>query len=155
MHLVYLISSLQMTFSYLARPHFRKLQFWTNVLVNLWHGLGQKVNTEKSSVHFSKNFRGQPMVAILDQLRLKKLPSKAKHLGLPLLIPRAKVGVANEIKAKFLQKISGWKAKTLSQAGRTCMIKPAAGSIPSYLLSFYSMPQNWCRDIDRELKNFW
>ncbi|KAB1226409.1 hypothetical protein CJ030_MR1G029182 [Morella rubra] len=41
----------------------------------------QKVNREKSSVHFSKNFRGQPVVAILDQLRLKKLPSKAKHLA--------------------------------------------------------------------------
>lgn len=78
---------------------------------------GQKENRDKSSVHFSKKFRGHPIVSILDQLNLKKLPTKAKHLGFPLLIPRAKVGVATEIKEKFLYKITGWKAKVLSQAG--------------------------------------
>lgn len=63
---------------------------------------GQKVNRDKSLVHFSKNFLEQAMVSILDQLCLKKLPTKVKYLGLPFLIPKAKVGVANEIKAKFL-----------------------------------------------------
>ncbi|KAB1205912.1 hypothetical protein CJ030_MR7G027903 [Morella rubra] len=116
---------------------------------------GQKVNRDKSFVHFSKKFHGQAAITILDQLGLKRLPSKAKHLGLPLLIPRAKGEVAAEIKEKFLNKIKGWKAKTFSQAGRTMMIKAVASTMPSYLWSFYSMPQTWCRDIDLELKNFW
>lgn len=51
---------------------------------------------------------------ILDQLALKQLPPKAKHLGLPLLFPRAKVSAVDEIKSKFFQKIASWKAKTLS-----------------------------------------
>lgn len=86
---------------------------------------------------------------------MKKLSSKAKHLGLPLLIPRAKVSVAKDIKERFLQKISGWKAKVLSQAGRTMLVKAVASAIPSYLLSFYSMPNSWCKDMDRDLKKIW
>ncbi|KAB1225192.1 hypothetical protein CJ030_MR1G016594 [Morella rubra] len=115
---------------------------------------GQKVNRAKSSVHFSKNLRGQPLVAIMDHLQLRKLPSKAKHLGLPLIIPRSKGEAAVEIKEKFLKKITGWKAKILSQAGRTMMIKAVAGAIPSYFLGYYAMPNAWCKDLDRFLKNF-
>lgn len=83
----------------------------------------QKVNQEKSSVHFSKNFRGHVILPILDLLHLKKLPLKAKHLGLPLLIPRARVKVMDGFKEKFFQKISGWKAKVLSQARHTTLIE--------------------------------
>lgn len=62
---------------------------------------GQKLNKDKSSVHFSKNFRGSVIIPILDQLRLKKLPPKAKHLGLPLLIPRGCMNAVMDIKEKF------------------------------------------------------
>lgn len=48
---------------------------------------GQKLNNSKSSIHFSKNFQGQPALHIMDMLDLKRRPSKAKHLGLSLLIP--------------------------------------------------------------------
>lgn len=117
--------------------------------------LRQKVNREKSSVDFSKNFQGQQIIPILEQLQLRRLPSKAKHLGLPLLIPQAKVAVALEIKERFIQKITGWKAKMLYQAGRTMLIKTVAGAIPSYLLSYYSMSPSWCKEANREFKNFW
>ena len=115
----------------------------------------QKVNKAKSSVHFSKNFRRQAILTILDHLRLKKLPPKAKHLGLPLLIPRDRGRVVEEIKIKFFQKISGWKAKVLSQAGRTMLIKSVASAILSYLMGFYSLPSSWCKDMDRVSKKIW
>lgn len=98
--------------------------------------VGQKVNREKSSIHFSKNFRGQHIILILDQLQLKQLPSKAKHLVLPLIIPQTKAPAAIDIKERFMQKITGWKVKVLSQAGRTMLVKAVAGVIPSYLQSF-------------------
>lgn len=105
-------------------------------------------------MHFSKKFRGQAILSILDKLHLKKLPSKAEHLGLPLLFPRARMRAVEDIKEKFFTKILGWKAKTLSQAGRTVMIKAVATVVPSYLMSFYLLPQNWCKEINRVLKNF-
>lgn len=117
--------------------------------------LGKKLKRDKSSVHFSKNFQGQAILSILDQLRLKKLPPKAKHLRLPLLFPRAWMRAVEDIKEKFFSKISGWKVKMLSQAGRMVMIKAVATALPSYLMSFYLLPQSWCKEIDRALKNFW
>lgn len=115
----------------------------------------QKVNKSKSSVYFSKNFREQAILSILDQLDFKKLPPKAKHLGFPLLVPRARARAVDEIKAKFLQKISAWKAKILSQAGRTVMLKSVANAIPSYLMNFYLLPKSWCNELDRVTKDFW
>lgn len=61
----------------------------------------------------------------------------------------------DDVKEIFFQKIAGWKAKVLSHTGRTMLIKYVASAIPSYLMSFYSMPLQWCKDIDKALKNFW
>ncbi|KAB1205592.1 hypothetical protein CJ030_MR7G017764 [Morella rubra] len=69
------------------------------------HLKGIKVACEAPSIShflFADDFLLSATVPILDQLCLKKLPTKAKHLGLPLIIPQAKVGVAAEMKVKFL-----------------------------------------------------
>lgn len=35
------------------------------------------------------------------------------------------------------------------------LIKSVASVIPSYFMSFYSLPQSWCQEFDRVPKNFW
>lgn len=82
----------------------------------------KKINKEKSSIHFSSNFQGQQLLSILDYFGLKKLPAKAKHLGLPFLIPRSKGMNLKEIKQKFMGEIAGWQVKFLSQAGRSSFV---------------------------------
>lgn len=56
-----------------------------------------------------------------------------KYLGLPLFIGRAKKKAFEEVKAKVLSKVAGWKVKALSQAGRTTLIKAVATSMPLYV----------------------
>lgn len=114
----------------------------------------QKINKEKSSIHFSSNFQGQQLLSILDYFGLKKLPAKAKHLGLPLLIPRSKGMTLKEIKQKFMVKIAGWQVKFLSQAGRSTLIRSVATAIPTYPLGSFLMPQSWCHDLDKALQLF-
>lgn len=116
---------------------------------------GQKVSTEKSTIHLSRNLDSQEALAISDLLQLQRLPDKAKHLRLPLLIPRSKSVAIEGIKEKLLSKISGWKMKLLSQASRTTMIRAVASAIPAYPLNFFLMPQSWCAEIDIALRNFW
>lgn len=67
----------------------------------LWSG--KKVNKEKFFVHFSnKNFHGQGIIPIINLLEQKMLQSKAKHLRLPLLIPRSRTRAVKEFEGLAL-----------------------------------------------------
>jgi hypothetical protein len=52
-------------------------------------------------------------------------------------------------------KIEGWRAKTLSQAGRGVLIKAVAAAIPFYAMSTFLLPKIFCRKLDQLFKNFW
>lgn len=54
-----------------------------------------------------------------------------------------------------MQKVAGWKMRTLSQAGRTTMIKAVALALPQYCMTTFLLPKGWCEDIDHLLKDFW
>jgi hypothetical protein len=47
------------------------------------------------------------------------------------------VGALKDILEKVSGKIEGWRAKTLSQAGRTVLFKSVDASIPSYVMSSF------------------
>lgn len=67
----------------------------------------------------------------METLNLERLSPKAKHLCLPLiLIPYSWGQVVEDLKDKLLRKISGWKAKLLSQAGHTALIKYVTAAVP-------------------------
>jgi hypothetical protein len=54
-----------------------------------------------------------------------------------------------------MNKIEGWRAKTLSQAGRTVLIKATAVAIPSYTMSTFMLTVSICKTLDRSFKNLW
>lgn len=116
---------------------------------------GQKINRSKSFIHFSKNFSGSAILPICELLHLKTMPVKAKHLGLPLLIPRSKISALADLKERLFTKLSGWKAKVLSQAGQATLIRSVASSLPAYTLTFFAAPTTWCAEVDKGLKKFW
>jgi hypothetical protein len=51
--------------------------------------------------------------------------------------------------------MEGWRAKSLSQAGRLVLIKAVAAAIPSFAMSTFLLPKGFCRKIDQLFKNFW
>jgi hypothetical protein len=57
---------------------------------------------------------------------------------------RKKTAVFMEIKDKIVAKISGWKARLLSQAARTTLLKSIANAIPSYIMSLFLLPKSLC-----------
>jgi hypothetical protein len=116
---------------------------------------GQKVNTSKSSIFLSKNCTPSSVSFILSILNLHQIPSKARHLGLPLFFHRNKGAAFVDLKQKILSKISGWRAKLLSQAARTTLIKAVANAIPSYSMSLFLLPKSFCKDIESNLRKFW
>jgi len=82
-------------------------------------------------------------------------PLSAKHLGLPMFFGRSKQNSFMDILDKVHNKIEGWRAKTLSQAGKSVLLKVVASSIPSYAMSSFPFPDILCCRLDTSFKNFW
>jgi hypothetical protein len=52
-------------------------------------------------------------------------------------------------------KMEGWRAKTLSQASRSVLIKVVAAAVPAYAMSTFLLPKSFCKKLDQMFKNFW
>jgi hypothetical protein len=60
-----------------------------------------------------------------------------------------------ELKDRIFAKIIGWKAKLLSQADRTTLVKSVAYAIPTYVISLFLIPKTLCSTINSGLRKFW
>jgi hypothetical protein len=56
-------------------------------------------------------------------------------MGLPISFGKAKFAAFKDLLEEVSRKIEVWCAKTLSQVGRTVLIKSVAATIPSYAMS--------------------
>jgi hypothetical protein len=116
---------------------------------------GQHINVSKSAIFFSRNCNLSAKEAVNRILHLNLLPSRAKYLGIPLLMHRSKKASFIELKDKIVARISGWKAKFLSQAARTTLIKSVINAIPTYLMSLFLLPKSLCASINSCIRKFW
>jgi hypothetical protein len=60
-----------------------------------------------------------------------------------------------ELKDHIFAKIIRCKARLLSQAARTTLIKTVANAIPFYLMSLFLLPKSLCSAINMGLMKFW
>ncbi|XP_059446685.1 uncharacterized protein LOC132178252 [Corylus avellana] len=102
---------------------------------------GQSTNSSTSS-------------SILNILPYNSNPSCSIYLGLPILIGRSKSAACQSILDKVRNRIEGWRAKTLSQAGRLVLIKAVTAAIPSYAMGTFLLPTSICKKLDQMFKNF-
>ena len=116
---------------------------------------GQNINFQKSSIFFSLNSHHNAIANIKSILNLQQISPRAKYLGLPLFVNKTKKRAFEDIKANILSRITGWKAKLLSQAARTTLIKFVANATPVYTMSLFLLPKAIWLDIDSSLRKFW
>jgi hypothetical protein len=76
-------------------------------------------------------------------------------LGLPILFGTSKSRVFHGILDKVQKKIEGWRAKTLSQAGRSILLKTVAATMSSYAMCSFLLPASFSSKLDEMFKNFW
>jgi hypothetical protein len=119
----------------------------------LWSG--QSINNGKSSIRFSRNTNPSTVNLILEVLPFPSNSTKSIYLGLPILFGNSKKSAFQPIIEKVKSKIEGWRAKSLSQAGRLVLIKSVAATIPSYAMSTFLLPKSICSNLDKVFKNFW
>lgn len=114
----------------------------------------QVANNDKSSVHFSANVYLSLKSELLHILNFKECNHKVKHLSLPFCQQKSKSSAFNDICLSINSKLAGWTAKTLSQAGRSVLVKAVAQAIPTYAMSVFILPKSICYKLDASLRKF-
>lgn len=122
-------------------------------LFSLWSG--QAPNAQKSSILITANTDHSSARLIRDLFGFPTMSSSSRHLGLPLILPRLIAEAFKDLQHRIECKVSGWKGKLLSQAGRNMLIKSVASSIPIYSMSSFLITQSICKNIDSLLRKFW
>ena len=87
---------------------------------------GQQLNKTKTSIFFSNNTIKEVQDEIKSKFGAQVIKQHEKYLGLPSLVGRNKKNTFKEIKEKLSKKLSGWKEKLLSKAGKEILIKAVA-----------------------------
>lgn len=77
-----------------------------------------------------------------------------KYLGVPILHKKVNRRSFNFVIDKVDQRLSNWKAKTLSLAGRLTLCKPVIQALPAYVMQGAWLPRSVCDVIDKRCHDF-
>lgn len=116
---------------------------------------GQAVNFLKSSIYFSKNTSEGTKIKLQEVFGVDHRLKSGKYLGVPVEWGRFKKEMLAFLKDRIVKKLQGWKQKALSLAGKEVLIKAIISAIPSYLMSCFSFPKEWCAEVNALIANFW
>lgn len=125
-----------------------------NCLLKFSCWFGQMINTQNSFIHFSGNMCQQEKDHLASIMQLNRDSNGSNHLGLPLCMPRSRSQACRDLIDRVNKRITGWKTKTLSQAGRTVLLQTVAAALPTYFMAVYSLPKEVARNINFRFKNF-
>ncbi|GAA0141496.1 hypothetical protein LIER_02628 [Lithospermum erythrorhizon] len=115
---------------------------------------GPKVNMGKYSLSFSPLTGQDTRHEILDIMGMREVKDQGKYLGLLSQVGRTKKEVFHFIQAKVEKRISGWKGKLLSQAGKEVMVKSEKSTIPNFVMNCFQLPMGIIDELNRTMANF-
>jgi len=76
------------------------------------------------------------------------------YLGLPIGGNPSRCSFWEPVLLKVRKKLSVWKGRNLSFAGRVCLLKSVISAIPLFFLSFFKAPIGVCKEITKLQINF-
>ena len=117
--------------------------------------LGLSINFEKSSI-IPLNCQAGWTRRMCDILGCSSSRLPIKYLGIPLGANPKRVNTWRPIVNRVEKKLSAWKMKILSKAGRLVLIKSMLNSLPLYYLSLFKMSREVAKKIiSLQTKFFW
>ena len=104
------------------------------------------INYEKSvliPIHYDEGWVNE----VKNVLGCMVTPLPISYLGIPLGSNPKPVDIWRPIIDKTKRRLSGWKAKLLSKASKTVLIKSMINNLPIYYLGLFRMPKYVAREI--------
>jgi hypothetical protein len=80
---------------------------------------------------------------------------EAKYLGLPTPNGRVRRGLFQTLEERFYKRMTTWKEKHLSAAGKEVLIKSVAQALPIYIMSIFKLPLTLCDELMKQVRAFW
>ena len=116
---------------------------------------GQQLNRSKTSMFFSPNTNMSMKDSLKAMFGAQVIRTHESYLGLPSLVGKSKRNTFTQLKQRVANKVSGWKEKLLSSAGKEVLIKAVAQAVPSYTMSCFKLPNKLCDELTGMVRQFW
>ena len=68
---------------------------------------------------------------------------------------RSRIGEFENLKERMRRRVTDWKTKLLSQAGKEILLKAVVQAIPTYSMSIFLLPKELCKEINKMMQKFW
>ena len=115
---------------------------------------GQKVSLPKSRVYFSKNVSTADRENICAQLGMEVTEDLGTYLGMPTLTSRVTKETYGHLCEKMDRRLSGWKTKYLSLAGRITLAKSTLSALATYSMQTTKIPRTIFDELDKRTRRF-
>ncbi|XP_039040629.1 uncharacterized protein LOC120178942 [Hibiscus syriacus] len=114
---------------------------------------GLQLNLKKSRL-FGINISQQEVKTWADSIGCLVGNFPSNFLGLPLGATRNSSVIWEPVVQNFHSKLAGWKAATLSLAGRLVLIKSVLSSLPTYFFVYIKIPASILKTLNSIMSNF-
>jgi hypothetical protein len=115
---------------------------------------GQQVNYDKSSIFFSRNVHAAKRATLTGLSGLKETQQLGKYLGVPALGRAPKVHDFQYLVEHVKARLTRWKAKQLSLAGRCTLARSVIQPIPVYPMMTTPIPKSCLKEIEKAQRAF-
>ncbi|XP_074297449.1 uncharacterized protein LOC141628177 [Silene latifolia] len=127
----------------------------SNILRRYEYASGQLVNLDKTTMSFSKGVPRTKRSNLATRLGIIEVEEQERYLGLPTVVGRSKKVLTNIPRDKLSKRLEGWRGKILSRAGKEVLLKAVANSLPTYVMSIFKIPVNFCEELCSMMSRFW
>ena len=115
----------------------------------------QRINTDKSSIHFAKGVSTGLCGEIMDSLDVHNEAPSEKYLGMPTDVGLSTNGAFKYLNDRVWKRVQGWMEQTLSADDKEVLIKAVAQTVPPFSLSCFRLSHGLCQHIDVLFRSFW
>ena len=116
---------------------------------------GQKLNSNKTAIFFSRNTPVQEKEAILRLAAITESQRYDSYLGLLAVVGKSWTKEFKNIIAQVEKRLQDWKLKFLSQVEKEILLKVVVQAIPTYSMSVFMLPKVLCGNINSLMQKFW
>jgi hypothetical protein len=117
--------------------------------------LGQNLNSDKTSIFFSKNTQREFKEHISSLVGISATTGYEMYLELPAPVGHSNNKTFTRIQGCVNKRLEGWKEKFLSQVGKEILIKTVIQAIPTYDMSVFPLPKTLCNALNSLMTRLW